>query len=63
MDLNTKKIATILEKQLYDPRAIVMDPRDDQRWIYFADMGLKHGKGSFTLRGGSTSLTRDSKGR
>ena len=54
MDLGTKKIATILDKQLYDPRAIVVDPRDDQRWIYWTDSGFKHGKGSFTLTGVQT---------
>ena len=57
MDLGTKKIATVLDTQLYDPRAIVVDPRDDQRWIYWTDSGFKHGKGSLMLRGGSTSLT------
>ena len=54
MDLDTKKIATILDTQLYDPRAIVVDPRDGQRWIYYTDWGFKHGKGSFTLRDRST---------
>ena len=43
MDLDTKKIATILDTQLYDPRAIVLDPRDGERRMYFTDWGFKHG--------------------
>ena len=43
MDLDTKKVATILDKNLFEPRAIVLDLRDDQKWMYFTDWGFKHG--------------------
>ena len=43
MDLDTKRIATIMETNLFEPRAIVLDPRDGERRMYFTDWGFKHG--------------------
>ena len=44
MDLDTKQIVTILDKGLDEPRAIVLDLRDDQKWMYFTDWGSSPGK-------------------
>ena len=43
MDLDTKMIATLMDTNLFEPRVIVLDLRDDQKWMYFTDWGFKHG--------------------
>ena len=40
MDLDTNKFSIIIDTDLVEPRAIAVDPRDDQGWMYFSD---KHG--------------------
>ena len=43
MDLDTQIRATVLGKDLFAPVDIILDSRNDQQWMYFTDIGFKHG--------------------
>ena len=42
-DLDSGAFATILDRDLFEPGSIIVDPREGQRWMYFTDWGFKHG--------------------
>ena len=39
LDLDTGYHKTLINTDLDEPRAIVVDPREDQRFVYFTDWG------------------------